>query len=92
MLLEDKPQMGPKKVPERLRDSKVPEFEKLIGGDENVLGLEISVDDVLLVQVLKREADLDEPVADLRLRKKGKATKLVAEASSQRDLTRVQHH
>ena len=54
--------------PKCFRNSEVSQLEKFVGPDENILGLDISVDDVFLVQVLQRETNLHEPVPDLGLK------------------------
>ena len=51
-----------------LRNPEVADLDEALGGEEDVLGLEVAVEDVLLVDVLQREGDLDEPGQDLLLR------------------------
>ena len=50
--------------PQSFRDAKVSQFEELRGGHEDVLGLEVAVEDLVLVQVRQGESDLDEKVSD----------------------------
>jgi hypothetical protein len=45
--------------PEGFGDAKVSQLEQLVGGDEDVLRLDVAMQDVLLVEILQREADLD---------------------------------
>jgi hypothetical protein len=54
--------------PEGFGDAEVSQLEQLVGGDEDVLRLDVAMQDVLLVEVLQREADLNKPVSNLGLK------------------------
>ena len=58
------------RLPKCFRDAKVSQLEQFVSRDENVLGLDVPVEDVLLVQVLEGKTDLDKPVPNLRLKRK----------------------
>ena len=55
------------RVRQRLRDAEISDLDQLLGGDEYVLGLEVPVENVLLVDILEGEGDLYEPAEDVRL-------------------------
>lgn len=46
---------------EVLGDAEVSQFDRVGGCEEDVLRLEVAVDDLAVVDVLDREADLSEP-------------------------------
>ena len=51
-------------VPEGTGNAEIAEFEELGRGHEDVLGLEVAVEDLVLVEVGEGEHDLHEEVAD----------------------------
>lgn len=52
------------RLPQSFGYAKVPQFQKFGRGHENVLGLEVAVEDLVLVQVGQSKTDLDEKVPD----------------------------
>lgn len=58
-------------LPQHFRDSKIAQLDETRLDDENVVRFYVAVQDLAFVQILERERDLNQPIANLALKTVG---------------------